>query len=72
MLFAHGTNHSTGVLILFSENLHIDIRNVLEDSEGRYIFVEALVQDAAFLLVNLYASTKPRSNVFSLMLLLIL
>ena len=46
MLFAHGTNHSKGVLILFSENLQIDIRHVLEDSEGRYIFVDALVQDA--------------------------
>ena len=39
MLFAHGTNHSKGVLILFSENLQIDIRHVLEDSEGRCIFV---------------------------------
>ena len=58
MLFAHGTNHSKGVLILFSENLQIDIRHVLGDSEGRYIFVEALVQDAPFLLVNLYAPTK--------------
>ena len=51
-------SYSTGVLILFSENLQIDIRHVLEDSEGRYIFVEALVQDAPFLLVNLYAPTK--------------
>ena len=58
MLFAHGTNHSEGVLILFSENLQTDIKNVLGDSEGRHIFVEALVQDAPFLLVNLYAPTK--------------
>jgi exonuclease III len=58
MLFAHGSNHSKGVLFRFSENLQIDIRNVLGDSEGRYIFVEALVQDAPFLLVNLYAPTK--------------
>ena len=43
MLFAHDTNHSKDVLILFSENLQIDIRNVLGDSEGRFIFVEALV-----------------------------
>ena len=58
MLFAQGTNHSKGVLILFSENLQIDIRHVLEDSEGRYILVDALVQDAPFLLVNLYVPTK--------------
>ena len=58
MMFAHGTNHSKGVLILFIENLQIDIRHVLEDDEGRYIFVEALVQDAPLLLVNLYAPTQ--------------
>ena len=58
MLFVHGTNHSKGLVILFSENLQIDIKNVLGHSEGRYIFVEALVQDAPFLLVNLYAPTK--------------
>jgi len=58
MLFAHDTNRSKGVLILFRENPQIDIRNVLGDSEVRYIFVQALVQDAPFLLVNLYAPTK--------------
>ena len=58
MLFAHGTNHSKGVLILSDENLQIDTRNVLGDSDGRYIIVEALVQNAPFLLVNLYAPTK--------------
>ena len=57
-MFAHGTNHSKGVLILFIENLQTDIRHVLEDNEGRYIFVEALVQDAPLLLVNLYAPTQ--------------
>lgn len=31
--FAHGTNHSKGVLILFSENHQTDIRYVLGDSE---------------------------------------
>jgi len=56
-LFAHGTNHSKGVLILFNENLQTDIKYVLGDSEGRYIFVEALVQDAPFILVKLYAPT---------------
>ena len=58
MLFSHGTTHSKGVLILFSSDLQIDIKNVQGDSEGRYIFVEALVQDTPFLFVNLYAPTE--------------
>ena len=57
MLFARGTNHSKGVLILFSDDLQIDIKNVQVDNNGRYIFVNALVEDAPFLLVNLYAPT---------------
>ena len=58
MLFSHGTTHSKGVLILFSSDLQIDIKNVQGDSEGRYIFVEALVQGTPFLFVNLYAPTE--------------
>ena len=58
MLFSHGTTHSKGVLILFSSDLQIDVKNVQGDSEGRYIFVEALVQDTPFLFVNLYAPTE--------------
>ena len=58
MLFSHGTTHSKGVLILFSSDLQIDTKNVQGDSEGRYIFVEALVQDTPFLFVNLYAPTE--------------
>jgi len=64
MLFAHGTNHSRGVLILFSDELQLEIKNVVEDKEGRYIFVEALIQDSPFLLVNLYAPTKSHEQCF--------
>ena len=34
MLFAHGTNHSKGVLILFSDDSQIDIKNVQVDNNG--------------------------------------
>jgi len=58
MLFAHGTNHSRGVLILFNNELHFEIKSEYIDTEGRYILVEATIQDSPFLLVNLYAPTK--------------
>ena len=57
MLFAHGTNHSRGVLILFNSELQFEIKKVLNDNGGRYIFVEVTIQDSPFLLVNLYAPT---------------
>ena len=64
MLFAHGTNHSRVVLILFSDELQLEIKNVVEDKGGRYIFLEALIQDSPFLLVNLYAPTKSHEQCF--------
>ena len=48
MLFAHGTNYSRGVLILVNDELHIEIKNVLQDTEGRYIVVEAVIQTSPF------------------------
>ena len=62
MLFAHGTNHSRGVLILFNNKLHFEIKSEYIDNEGRYILVEATIQDSPFLLVSLYASTKSREQ----------
>ena len=53
MLFAHGTNHSRGVLILFNKELHFEIKSEYIDIEVRYILVEATIQDSPFLLVNL-------------------
>ena len=54
----HGTNHSGGVIILFSDKPQIDVKNVLEDYEGLCIYLEVLIQDSPFPLVNLYAPTK--------------
>ena len=60
-MFAHGT-HSRGVLILFANELHFEIKSEYIDTEGRYILVEATIQDSSFLLVNLYAPTKSREQ----------
>ncbi|KAL9966672.1 hypothetical protein ACROYT_G024784 [Oculina patagonica] len=62
MMFAHGTNHGRGVLILFNSELHFEIKGEHIDTEGRYIVVEATIQDSPFLLVNLYAPTKSREQ----------
>ena len=62
MLFAHGTNLSRGVLILFNSELQFKIKKVLNDNGGRYICVEVTIQDFPFLLVNLYAPTNSREQ----------
>ena len=47
-LFAHGTNHTRGVLILFNNELHFEIKSEYIDTEGRYILVEATRSNLAF------------------------
>lgn len=55
ILFSHGTNHSRGVLILVKDRLDFTLQSVKVDSEGRYILLEALIQDSPFVLLNIYA-----------------
>ena len=50
------------MLILFNNELHFEIKSEYIDTEGRYILVEATIQDLPFLLVNLYAPTKSREQ----------
>ena len=58
MLFSHGSEHSRGVLILIKNNLEFELISVRSDEEGRFIFLEAFVQDQKFLFVNIYAPNK--------------
>lgn len=46
MYFSHGSNHSKGVLLLIRETLQFELKSVRKDSHGRFIIVEALVQDS--------------------------
>ena len=47
--------HSRGVLILVKDRLDFTLQSVKVDSEGRYILLEALIQDSPFVLLNIYA-----------------
>ena len=55
MYFSHGSNHSKGVFLLIRETLQFELKSVRKDSHGRFIIVEALVQDSPVLLINVYA-----------------
>ena len=58
MFYTHSSNHSRGVLVLISETLQFDVISLKEDIHGRFVTIQALVQEAPFLLLNLYAPTK--------------
>ena len=44
--------------LLISETLQFDLISLKEDIHGRFVAIQALVQEAPFLLLNLYAPTK--------------
>ena len=56
--FAHGTNHSCGVMILVREDLEFELKALNADCEGRYILLEAVVQGSYYTFVNIYAPSK--------------
>ena len=58
MYYSHGSNHSNGVLVLIREALQFDLKSVRKDSHGRFVIVEALVQDYPVLLINIYGPHK--------------
>ena len=58
LVFAHGTSHSKGTLILIREGLDFLIKSVQRDEMGTFIMLDVLIQDSPFLLVNMYSPTK--------------
>ena len=55
LLFSHGTEHARGVLIFVGENVDFQLKNLHTDSNGRFIFLGAIIQDAPFFLGNIYS-----------------
>ena len=58
MFFSHGTCHSKGVLVLVKGNLNFNLQTVKTDPEGRYIMLDAIIQDSRYCLLNIYAPNK--------------
>jgi exonuclease III len=69
VFYSHGTTHSRGTMILISGDLEFELMNIYTDTNGRYIFLEAMVQGCRLLLVNIYApnTRNQQENFFSLL-----
>ena len=48
LYFSHGTCHSKGVLVLVKGNLDFSLQKVMTDPEGRYIMLDAIIQDSRY------------------------
>ena len=61
--FAHGTNHSCGVMILIREDLEFEFKSVNQDHEGRSIISDAVVQGSDYVFANVYAPNKVQQQI---------
>ena len=62
LFFAHGSDHSKGVLILIKEKLDFELLSSSLDGQGRFIILKANVQDQLFYFVNIYAPNKTKEQ----------
>ena len=58
LYFAHGSEHSRGVLILIKEKLNVELKSCTHDNEGRFTILKANVLEQPFIFVNIYAPNK--------------
>ena len=58
MFFAHGSNHSCGVMTLIRKDLYFEDESCLCDPVGRFIILNATVQGVKYVFANIYAPNK--------------
>ena len=42
-------------MILVSDKLQFELKSEIQDKDGRYILIDAVIQDSSFLLLNIYS-----------------
>ena len=52
---ANGNQKKARVLILISDTIHFNIKNVTRDKEGHYITTKGSIQGEDIIIVNIYA-----------------
>ena len=58
LFFSHGTCQSKGVLVLVKNNFDFNLQTIKTDPEGRFIMLDAIIQDSRYCLLNIYAPNK--------------
>lgn len=64
ILCSNGTSNSKGVLILFKRKLQYEIKNVIKDTNGRYLVLEIVIEETELILVNVYAPNNDSPEFF--------
>ena len=52
---AHGSNRSRGCMVLFNDQLDVNVKSVKADDNGRFVIINCDIYDQEFILTNVYA-----------------
>ena len=61
--YAHGAHNSKGVLIAFKDGVNVHIRTEIVDSDGRFIIIQAIIDESNVVIVNYYTPNDEPSQV---------
>jgi len=63
LVFAHGTEHAPGVLVLIKKDLQFELKQLRCDINGRFILLEVIIQDVKFYLCNIYSPNNSKEQI---------
>ena len=56
LFFSHGNSNSCGVAVGYTEKRSFKLLKKKNDENSRFLIIEAMIDDCAFILINLYNS----------------
>ena len=62
--FSHGDMNARGVAILFKRNLEINVHNIINDKEGRYVILYVTMFKQKWVLASVYAPNEDKPEFF--------
>ena len=61
--FSHGSSHSKGVMTLVNPNLDFKVEKCIQDTNGRFLVLDLLIDELHLILVNIYAPNDANQQV---------
>ncbi|CAH3134215.1 unnamed protein product, partial [Porites lobata] len=61
--FSHGSSHSKGVMTLVTPNLDVKVEKCIQDTNGRFLILDLLIDELHLILVNIYAPNDANQQV---------
>ena len=61
--FSHGSSPSTDVMTLVNPNLDVKVEKCIQDTKGRFLIIDLLIDELHLILVNIYAPNDANQQV---------